>query len=344
MMKFMFVIFMILFASVPVAHALPSDAELVLDEIGISPSYPKYGELVAITGSVYNNGIKNIGTFASIVTVGYYVDGRLLFVDTLPDLKPGLSNKLDIVSDPVWQAKPGVHEIKIVVDLHDTLKDEFDSPDDNVLVKDFLIIPKSETVLSVTSSAHYFVQGKPVPQITVSLFDSASNQPLEHKKIILYLNEDFSTLVTNERGSSSILPTIPVYDIVDVEAYFDGDEQYLPSNSTLTLFPSPPTAKDLVFDSVEVPSWIKNNAGWWADDLIDDSSFILGMQHLIENNILQIPYDDSSGADSSEDQVPSWIKNNAGWWADDLIDDSSFILGMQHLIENGYVKISKTLD
>ena len=335
---------MILFTSVPLAHALPKDAELVLDEIGISPSYPKYGELVAITGSVYNNGIKNTGTFASIVTVGYYVDGHLLFVDTLPDLKPGLSNKLDIASAPVWESKPGVHEIKIVVDFHDTLKDEFDSPDDNVLVKDFLITPKSETVLTVTSSTHYFVQGKPVPQITISLFDSSSDQPLEHKKIILYLNEDFSMLVTNESGASSILPTIPLHDIVNVEAYFDGDEQYLPSNSTLTLFPLPPTTQGLVSDSVEIPSWIKNNAGWWADDLIDDSSFILGMRHLIENNVLQIPYGDSSSADSSESQVPSWIKNNAGWWADDLIDDSSFILGMRYLIENGYLSISKTLD
>ena len=343
MMKFLFVIFAILFTSVPIAHALPKDAELVLDEIGISPSYPKHGELVALTASVYNNGIKNTGTFASIVTVGYYVDGNLLFVDTLPDLKPGLSNKLEISSDHVWPAKPGVHEMKIVVDFHNTLKDELDSPVDNIIVKDFLITPRSETTLNVTSSAQHLVQGKPVPQITVSLFDSASNQPLERKKIILYLNDDFSTLVTNEHGSSSILPIIPLSDVVNVEVYFDGDEQYLPSQSTLTLFPSSSTiSQGLISDSAGIPSWIKNNAGWWADGLIDDSSFILGMQHLIENNIVQIPYDDSTDTEPSEDHVPSWIKNNAGWWADGLIDDSSFILGMQHLIANGHVTIKNS--
>jgi uncharacterized protein YjbI with pentapeptide repeats len=39
--------------------------------------------------------------------------------------------------------------------------------------------------------------------------------------------------------------------------------------------------------------------------------------------------------------VPSWIKNNAGWWADGLIDDSSFVLGMQWLVSNGIIKISE---
>ena len=36
-----------------------------------------------------------------------------------------------------------------------------------------------------------------------------------------------------------------------------------------------------------IPSWIKNNAGWWADGSIDDVSFITGIQYLIEKNIIQ---------------------------------------------------------
>ena len=38
----------------------------------------------------------------------------------------------------------------------------------------------------------------------------------------------------------------------------------------------------------EIPSWIKNNAGWWADGSIDDDSFIQGTQFLIKQGILQI--------------------------------------------------------
>ena len=38
--------------------------------------------------------------------------------------------------------------------------------------------------------------------------------------------------------------------------------------------------------------------------------------------------------------VPDWVKNNAGWWADGQIDDSSFVSGLQWLISNGIMKIS----
>jgi len=37
-----------------------------------------------------------------------------------------------------------------------------------------------------------------------------------------------------------------------------------------------------------VPEWIKNNAGWWAEGTLDDDSFLNGMKYLIENDIMQI--------------------------------------------------------
>ena len=39
-------------------------------------------------------------------------------------------------------------------------------------------------------------------------------------------------------------------------------------------------------------------------------------------------------------EIPAWIKNNAGWWADGQIDDSSFVSGLQWLISNGIMTIS----
>jgi len=41
-----------------------------------------------------------------------------------------------------------------------------------------------------------------------------------------------------------------------------------------------------------------------------------------------------------ERTIPYWIKNNAGWWADNQIDDGSFVSGLQWLISNGIMKIS----
>ena len=89
----------------------------------------------------------------------------------------------------------------------------------------------------------------------------------------------------------------------------------------------------------KIPSWIKNNAGWWADGSIDDSSFIQGIQYLIKEGIMEIP-PTTQGTSSGSSEIPSWIKNNAGWWADGSIDDSSFIQGIQYLIKEGIMKIS----
>jgi len=43
--------------------------------------------------------------------------------------------------------------------------------------------------------------------------------------------------------------------------------------------------------------------------------------------------------DSGSASIPEWIKNNAGWWADGQIDDSSFVQGIQWLITNGIMSI-----
>ena len=40
------------------------------------------------------------------------------------------------------------------------------------------------------------------------------------------------------------------------------------------------------------PEWVKNTAGWWADDQIPDSAFINGIEFLIKNGIININNDD----------------------------------------------------
>ena len=88
-----------------------------------------------------------------------------------------------------------------------------------------------------------------------------------------------------------------------------------------------------------IPEWIKNNAGWWAEGQIDDSSFLQGIQFLIKEGIMVIPPTEASGTSGSEG-VPAWVKNNAGWWAEGQIDDSSFLQGIQFLIKEGIIKVS----
>ena len=42
--------------------------------------------------------------------------------------------------------------------------------------------------------------------------------------------------------------------------------------------------------------------------------------------------------------VPDWVKNNAGWWADGLIDDDSFVSGIQWLISNGIIILESEVN
>jgi hypothetical protein len=88
---------------------------------------------------------------------------------------------------------------------------------------------------------------------------------------------------------------------------------------------------------IKIPDWIKNNAGWWSTDLIEDADFVSGIQYLIKEGIMTIPQT-QSGQSTLQD-IPSWIKNNAGWWADGLIEDADFVSGIQYLITNGIMHV-----
>lgn len=39
-------------------------------------------------------------------------------------------------------------------------------------------------------------------------------------------------------------------------------------------------------------------------------------------------------------QLPSWIKNNAKWWADGTITDNDFVKGIQYMVEKGIIEVN----
>ena len=90
-----------------------------------------------------------------------------------------------------------------------------------------------------------------------------------------------------------------------------------------------------------IPQWIKDNAGWWSGNQIDDRTFVLGIQYLIKENIINIPTTVSSDVTIDEGksneelhEIPLWIKNNAKWWSDGVISDLDFVAGLEHMIKN----------
>jgi len=105
---------------------------------------------------------------------------------------------------------------------------------------------------------------------------------------------------------------------------------------TTDKLPEPTT--DKLPEKQIVPSWIKNNAGWWAQGAIDDKDFVEGIQYMMKEDIIDIPELPMAGR-ASDQPIPSWIKNNAGWWADGLTSEDDFIGGIKWLVEQGIIRV-----
>jgi len=88
-----------------------------------------------------------------------------------------------------------------------------------------------------------------------------------------------------------------------------------------------------------IPDWVKNNAGWWADDMIEDSDFAQGIAYLISEGIMTIPETAQAETKGDTQGIPSWVKNNAGWWADGQITDDDFVKGIQYLVGLGIIRV-----
>ena len=87
----------------------------------------------------------------------------------------------------------------------------------------------------------------------------------------------------------------------------------------------------------EIPSWIRNNAAWWADGSIDDQTFVSGIEFLIKEGTISIPATQARG--ESSDGIPDWIRTNAAWWADGMISDFDFVKGIEYLVGSGTIRI-----
>ena len=100
---------------------------------------------------------------------------------------------------------------------------------------------------------------------------------------------------------------------------------------------------DIDPEDFTVPYWIKNNAGWWADGQIDDSSFVSGIQWLISNDVITIS-STQQGTSDGDSVIPGWVKNTAGWWADDKIHDVTFVAAIKFLINEGIMIVEQELE
>lgn len=99
------------------------------------------------------------------------------------------------------------------------------------------------------------------------------------------------------------------------------------------------------FASNDIPVWIKNNADWWADGIISDKDFAAGLGYMVKEGIIKVDnveFDSEGSVAISDDiEIPSWIQSNARWWADGLISDDDFKLGIAFMIEEKIIDFTE---
>lgn len=92
-------------------------------------------------------------------------------------------------------------------------------------------------------------------------------------------------------------------------------------------------------EPIFMPDWIRNNAGWWATGSIPDSTFVTGIEFMLENNIIIISNIPSS-ENTSNDKIPQWIRDDADRWSQEKISDDEFVNSLKFLIQEGIVVIN----
>ena len=88
-----------------------------------------------------------------------------------------------------------------------------------------------------------------------------------------------------------------------------------------------------------IPNWVKNTAGWWADDKIPDSSFIETIEFLIKDEMITVKTPDLDS--EVVNKIPAWVKNTAGWWAEDKVHDTTFVAAIRYLVSQGIVYVEQ---
>ncbi|NNL58176.1 MAG: hypothetical protein HKP31_01710, partial [Nitrosopumilus sp.] len=97
------------------------------------------------------------------------------------------------------------------------------------------------------------------------------------------------------------------------------------------------TIYDVLGFSTYIPSWIKSYAQNWASGQISDVEFMIGLDFMLDSNIISIPGLDYEK--TSVDEIPSWFRNTAHWWSSDSISQQEFINSIKYLIQENIILI-----
>ena len=245
----------------------------------------------------------------------------------------------------------------------------FDWSEKNIFVTSVMhqeiIIPKTFGDLMVKNFSAY-VNGVQVADNTITIDDFSAQNRVVH----LVLNQNDILEISKKTGglankmdfsimpSADNLPLTTMTENAQFKLNLSWDPQNIESGSAVTFFFDILDAFLLdrpVSVSYDLSILDEDVRIFQTSGVSDDSG-----HNMIEfdvpddvTGIITLQFENLNGSDLADavipvivdrvgvDQtsIPAWIKNNAGWWATDQIDDSAFVQGIQYLVQNGIIVI-----
>ncbi len=148
-----------------------------------------------------------------------------------------------------------------------------------------------------------------------------------------------SIMAVFSHENSKLMKIKPI-DVQKIKSIYTPNG-FKPINTTPVLETPQPIFEPISEKPAEqgIPEWIKQNAKWWSSGTITDRDFVIGIQYLVQKDIIEVSeVRESTGIFTQE--IPSWVRNNAKWWSEDKITEMDFISGIEHLVKIGIIKIN----
>lgn len=108
------------------------------------------------------------------------------------------------------------------------------------------------------------------------------------------------------------------------ESEQNDDEQLLSTEETATV--------------KTISPWIKTTTKWWTENQVRDQEFLMAIEYLIDEGIIEVQEQESISTDG-KGSIPPWFRVAAGWWANGNTPDGEFINGLEWLIKNEVIKV-----
>jgi len=245
----------------------------------------------------------------------------------------------------------------------------FDWSEKNILVTSVMhqeiIIPKTFGDLMVESFS-VNVNGFQVPDSVITIDDFSAENRVAHiilnQNDILELSKKINSLSNKMyfsiMPSADNLPLTTMTENAQFKLNLSWEPQSIKSGSTTTFYykildafyvdrqVSVSHDLSIFHDGEEIGqvSSVSADMGFSVIefDVPDDVSGVMTLQFEnlngsdLANAILPVVV---NRINIDETSIPVWIKNNAGWWATDQIDDSAFLQGIQYLVQKGIIVV-----